>query len=177
MSYLLPRLAFNSSAPGRWGSKFNSAVSKHMLRIKFVSISCEITVVRMPRYTFDDTNHYLIQCWPRSMSPYVVTRPQWVQLFRCLVWIVNVLLTWASHFTHWDRDKMADNVQTTISNPFSWMFYSLIQITFCLFRWDQLAALVNVNTLYHSGNHLWHGTVMTEPTDACTCHQTVINRL
>ena len=26
------------------------------------------------------TSHYLSQCWPRSMSPYDVTRPQWVNL-------------------------------------------------------------------------------------------------
>ena len=27
------------------------------------------------------TSHYLNPCWPRSMSPYGVTRPQWVNLF------------------------------------------------------------------------------------------------
>ena len=26
------------------------------------------------------TSHYLSQCWPRSLSPYGVTRPQWVKL-------------------------------------------------------------------------------------------------
>ena len=26
------------------------------------------------------TSHYLSQCWPSSMSPYGVTRPQWVNL-------------------------------------------------------------------------------------------------
>ena len=26
------------------------------------------------------TSHYLNQCWPRSMSPYGVIRPQWVKL-------------------------------------------------------------------------------------------------
>ena len=49
----------------------------------------------MPRYLTDDkstlvqvmtwcrqaTNHYLSQCWPSSMSPYDVTRPQWVNGF------------------------------------------------------------------------------------------------
>ena len=25
------------------------------------------------------TSHYLSQCWPRSMSPYGITRPQWVK--------------------------------------------------------------------------------------------------
>ena len=27
------------------------------------------------------TSHYLSQCWPRSMSPYGVIRPQWVKWF------------------------------------------------------------------------------------------------
>ena len=48
----------------------------------------------MPQNTFDDestlvqvmawcrqaTSHYLNQCWPRSILPYGVTRPQWVNL-------------------------------------------------------------------------------------------------
>ena len=29
------------------------------------------------------TSHYLNQSWPRSLSPYGVTSPQWVDLFRC----------------------------------------------------------------------------------------------
>ena len=28
------------------------------------------------------TSHYLSQCWPRFMSPYGVTRPQWVNRFK-----------------------------------------------------------------------------------------------
>ena len=27
-------------------------------------------------------SHYLNQCWPRSMTPYDVTRPQWVKLLK-----------------------------------------------------------------------------------------------
>ena len=30
------------------------------------------------------TSHYLSQCWPRSVSPYGVTRPQWVNAW-CLM--------------------------------------------------------------------------------------------
>ena len=29
------------------------------------------------------TSHYLSQCWPRSVSPYGVTRPQWVNSPHC----------------------------------------------------------------------------------------------
>ena len=37
------------------------------------------------------TSHYLSQCWPRSMSPYSTTRPQWVNKPKNrLIWF----LTW-----------------------------------------------------------------------------------
>ena len=56
-------------------------------------ISYEIAIRRMPLDLIDDkstlvqvmawchqaTSHYLSQCWPRSLSPYGVTRPQWVK--------------------------------------------------------------------------------------------------
>ena len=54
--------------------------------------SCEIALRWMPLDLTDDksilvqvmawcrqaTSHYLSQCWPRFISPYGVTRPQWV---------------------------------------------------------------------------------------------------
>ena len=56
-------------------------------------ISCEIALIWMSLDFMDDqstlvqvmawchqaTSHYLSQCWPRSLSPYGVTRPQWVK--------------------------------------------------------------------------------------------------
>ena len=56
-------------------------------------ISCKIALRWMPLDLTDDksilvqvmawchqaTSHYLSQCWPRSMSPYGATRPQWVK--------------------------------------------------------------------------------------------------
>ena len=67
-------------------------------------ISCKLALTCMSLYLTDDksklvqimawccqaTSHYLSQCWPRSLSPYGVTRPQWVKkmlscLLRC-VW-------------------------------------------------------------------------------------------
>ena len=55
-------------------------------------ISCEIAPVWMSLVFTDDhstlvqvmawccqaTSHYLSQCWPRSLLPYGVTRPQWI---------------------------------------------------------------------------------------------------
>ena len=56
-------------------------------------ISCEIvmrlmwldlpddksTLVKVMAWCCQATSHYLSQCWPRSMLPYSVTRPQWVK--------------------------------------------------------------------------------------------------
>ena len=76
-----------SLTPGR-SSNFKRITSEHTLRIKFISTSCEIALGSMSQNTFDKstfvqvmvwcrqaTSHYLNQCWPRSMSPYGVTRP------------------------------------------------------------------------------------------------------
>ena len=60
----------------------------------FMSPSCETAVRWMPQNTFKDksmlvqlmawcrqaTSHYLSQCWPRSVSPYAITKPQWVSI-------------------------------------------------------------------------------------------------
>ena len=71
-----------SLSHGRNGSNFTSVISKHMLRSKFMSISCEIALRWSPQNTFDDMStlaqvmawcrqapsHYLSQCWPRPTS-------------------------------------------------------------------------------------------------------------
>ena len=36
------------------------------------------TLVQVMAWCRQATSHYLSQCWPRSQSPYGVTRPQWV---------------------------------------------------------------------------------------------------
>ena len=59
-------------------------------------ISCKIALRWMPLDLTDDkstlvqvmawcrqaTSHYLSQCWPRPMSPYGITRPQWVNTLK-----------------------------------------------------------------------------------------------
>ena len=68
-------------------------------------ISCEIALIWMSLNFTDDqstlvqvmawcrqaTSHYLNQCWPRSLPPYGVTRPPWVD-----EWIAHI--QW-KHFT------------------------------------------------------------------------------
>ena len=43
------------------------------------------TLVQVMACCRQATSHYLIQCWPRSMLPYGVTRPQWFVWFTLLI--------------------------------------------------------------------------------------------
>ena len=77
-------------------SNFRQAIFKLILVNGGWGISYEIALRWMPLELTDDkstlvqvmawflqaTSHYLRQCWSRPMSPYGVTRPQWVNLHR-----------------------------------------------------------------------------------------------
>ena len=39
---------------------------------------CKSTSVQLKAWCHHPTSHYQSQCWPRSTSPYGITRPQWV---------------------------------------------------------------------------------------------------
>ena len=83
---------FNSLTPGKFEQKFKFVIFKWILMIDGWSISCEIALIWMLLDFTDDqstlvkvmawcrqaTSHYLSQCWPRSLSPYGITRLQWV---------------------------------------------------------------------------------------------------
>ena len=83
----------NSLAPGKLEWHFRYLISQTISVIDGWGISCEIALRRMSLDLTDDKstlvqvmawcrqapNHYLSQCWPRSMSPYGVIRPQWVK--------------------------------------------------------------------------------------------------
>ena len=44
------------------------------------------TLVQVMAWCRQAASHYLSQCWPRSQSPYGVTRPQWVNLSLYILW-------------------------------------------------------------------------------------------
>ena len=87
----------HSLAPGRPRCHFKTAILNLVLLIGIFTSSKDNALRWMPRDLTDDkstlvqvmawcrqaTSHYQSQCWPRSLSPYVVTRPQWVKRQPC----------------------------------------------------------------------------------------------
>ena len=82
----------NPLAPGKFDWNFRYVIFKRISVIDGCGKSCEIDLWWMPLDLTDEqstlvqvmawccqaTSHYLSQCWPRFLSPYDVTRPQWV---------------------------------------------------------------------------------------------------
>ena len=80
----------NSLAPGKFEWNFRYLIFQIISVIDGWVISCELalrwmsldltddksTLVQVMAWCHQATSHYLNQCWPRSLSPYGITRPQ-----------------------------------------------------------------------------------------------------
>ena len=88
------QVCVNSLTPERFDQNFRQVIS--IFKLISVTdgwgISCKIalrwmsldltddksTLVQVMAWCRQATSHYLSQCWPRSMSPNGITRPEWV---------------------------------------------------------------------------------------------------
>ena len=107
---------FNSLAPGGFDHSLKLVNFKLISTINILSIFCEIAIRWMPQHLTDHestlvqvmawcrqaTSHYLSQGWPRSLLPYDVTRPQWVNHF--FFKVVSL-----AHFTKHSKTQQSTN--------------------------------------------------------------------
>ena len=132
----------NSLAPGRSECDSKNVIFNLVLLIGIFRSSHDNAPWWMPQDLTDDkstllqvmawcrqaTSHYLSQCWPRSMSPYGVIRPQWD---KCDHWYSQ----WA-WFSIW--------------LPYSIMWFHYERETGCYFIWHKIA--INYQQI---NNTLW----------------------
>ena len=92
--YTIQQIA--SFTPGRYGCNIKVVILKGISGIDILSISGEISLRSRPWDMPDDqstfvqamawccqaTSHYLCQSWPRSLSPYGVIGPLWVNILQ-----------------------------------------------------------------------------------------------
>ena len=76
------------------------------------------TLVQVMAWCYQATSYYLSQCWLRSLSPYGITRTEWVNVCKHYVFLWS--MKWGV-LTHWGWDKMTTIFQTTFSIAFSSM--------------------------------------------------------
>ena len=109
----------DSLAPGGFENIFQNVFFKLISWIDTLSNSCETALRSMPQNPSDDkstlvqvmawcrqaASHYLSQCCPRSLSPYGITRPQWVnvdtimQVFRTVAGKLDIAV-WCCFFKY-----------------------------------------------------------------------------
>ena len=89
-------VSLNSLAPGKFECNSRYVIFKQISVIDGWGISSEIALIWMSLDCTDDqstlvqvmawcrqaTSHYLSQCWLWSLSPYGLTRPQWVKYWQ-----------------------------------------------------------------------------------------------
>ena len=77
----------NSLAPGEFEWNFIRVIFKQILIIDEIALiwmsldftDDQSTLVQVMAWCRQAISHYPSQCWPRSLSPYGVIRPQWVK--------------------------------------------------------------------------------------------------
>ena len=120
----------NSLTPRKFESNFRHAILKHTLVIGGWGISCEIAPIWISLHFADDqsslvqvmawcrqaTSHYPSQCWPRSLSPYGVTRPQWVNTLPPQQLMAKASLVKSP----WDSCNWALNAKSTLVQVIVW---------------------------------------------------------
>ena len=87
------RVWFETPSHSLWRHCNDKCIFKFILLLDILSTSFEICHKWVPLNPVDDKSalvqvmawcrqapsHYLNQCWPRSLMPYGITRPQWVK--------------------------------------------------------------------------------------------------
>ena len=144
---------------GKFEWNFRHVIFKQILVIDGWGISCEIALIWMSLDITDDqstlvqvmawccqaTSHYLSQCWPRSLSPYGVTRPHWVKDYSFVILIqCNFFLLWQDSWVSWHMQKFATiwgAMNKITTNKFSFKFELWVQYIYCECNGPQKAAL------------------------------------
>ena len=149
--------------------------------IESLSTSCEIafmilsqdpnldysTSVQVMAWCRQATSHYLHQCWPTSMSPYGVIRPQWVDT-------ALDRIAWYKTLRH---EQMAAVLQTILWIAFSWIkiIVFLLNSHLTVFFEVQSTMLSQVMAWGRAGGKPYSKTMMTQFTDSYTLHQASVS--
>ena len=108
------------------------------------------TLVQVVAWCRQATSHYLSQCWPSSMSPYGITRPQWVKLLLKLGhgWVITshcfTWMWWLIHalvMANLCQLKSTSCVSSIMCGDICWVWHAnapdglCLLIEMCLTRW------------------------------------------
>ena len=125
-------------SPTHWGLYKVSVVSFFAILNIFCKISLsgdKSSLVQTMAWCHQATNHYLIQYWPNSTSPYDVTRPRWARQKRGLSWQRVNNCKWLSNSyiqnrrlgtnKYWYKSINKHTTNENISRAMDWLFFEV----------------------------------------------------
>ena len=74
-----------------WANSINALASEILAPHRWMSLDLnndKLTLVQTMAWCLQAPSHYLNQCWIRSMTPYGITRPQWVDFYIILLYAI-----------------------------------------------------------------------------------------
>ena len=127
------------------------------------------TLVQVMAWCHQATSHYLTQCWPRSMLPYGINRPQWVNVWdfmfpRITVGQSRLVVIRFLFIEYIELSEQMDVIlQMVFWNPntYSWMTITVLCMTLNIFN-DCYLGYLNLkiySTIIFCHGHilLWYG--------------------
>ena len=150
-------MTINSLAPGKFAWNFRHVIFKQIVVIDGWGISYEIALLWMSLDFTDDqstlvqvmawcrqaTTHYLSQCWPSSMSPYGVTRPQWlligVRVYRYNTDTQNMMVKvmYNRHHSYMSMQINYPNPRTHVTHIGGWIVRPLVGANNIAPKWQE----------------------------------------
>ena len=120
---------------GDWGISYGIALRWMPLNLT----DDKSTLVQVMAWCRQVTSRYLIQCWPSSMSPYGITRPQWVKMRDCFnavgqfilsfeYWCSLVLTLWRDGFLVIDLSGCIVSIFAVFSFSLPWFLSAFIHV-------------------------------------------------
>ena len=122
------------------------------------------TLVQVMAWCRQATSHYLSQCWPSSMSPYSVTRPQWVkEPGHQRAWHWSNQLKYSFSSIRLDKTRLILILSLLmLEKEYSSLFVTAISPLLSYWRYHSLASSYQSINLLWPGDAIWrHGSRST----------------
>ena len=113
---------------------------------------CKLELVQVMAWCCQATSHCRNQCWPRSMSPYGVTRQQWVKksLFKIMVKKRNITMMTRLRLCGWSPDlKWTNAIPPVVFGCCVFGFSLITSQLFISWKWKQKHGYWSLNVFLY----------------------------
>ena len=140
------------------------------------------TLVQVMAWCHQATSRWLSQCWPRTISPYAIARPQrvkrnptWLWYILCMHFILSILQIIFCIFSAHILSKNLNQMHKPSRQCYAWMSYKVLSswITIALSNLEAMhsATFIKIHVLYIFITRNTHDTYSQEASATLHSHR------